>query len=113
MGVGDRIRARREFLGMTQDELAARMGYKSRSTIAKIEKGVNDVTQTTLVKLAEALTTTPSYLMGWVPEAETKKPTENGELSNKKRAILERVKQMSDEELDRVDQILRLVENTK
>ena len=65
MVVGEKIRTRREELGMTQDELAERMGYKSRSTIAKIEKGVNDVTQTTLVKFAKALNTTPSYLMGW------------------------------------------------
>lgn len=65
MIVGEKIRTRRESLGMTQDDLAERMGYKSRSTIAKIEKGVNDVTQTTLLKFAEVLKTTPSYLMGW------------------------------------------------
>ena len=63
--VGDKIRARREELGMTQDELAERMGYKSRSTITKIEKGVNDVTQSTLIKFAKALNTTPRYLLGW------------------------------------------------
>ncbi len=68
MVVGEKIRARREELNMTQDELAERMGYKSRSTIAKIEKGVNDVTQTNLLKFAEVLNTTPRYLMGWEDE---------------------------------------------
>ena len=68
MGVGEKIRARREALGMTQDELAERMGYKSRSTIAKIEKDVNDVTQATLLNFAKALNTTPAYLMGWEDE---------------------------------------------
>ena len=38
-----RIRARREGLGISQEELAKRMGYKSRSSINKIEKGENDI----------------------------------------------------------------------
>lgn len=63
--IGVYIKERREALGMSQDELAEKMGYKSRSTIAKIEKGVNDVTQTNIVKFAEVLRTTPAYLMGW------------------------------------------------
>lgn len=63
--IGNYIKERRESLGMSQDELAEKMGYKSRSTIAKIEKGVNDVTQTNIVKFAEVLRTTPAYLMGW------------------------------------------------
>lgn len=41
------------------------MGYKSSTTITKIEKEINDVTQTTIKKFADALFTTPSYLMGW------------------------------------------------
>ena len=32
-----RIKARREKLGMSQEELATKLGYKSRSTINKIE----------------------------------------------------------------------------
>jgi len=63
--IGVYIKERRESLGMSQDELAEKMGYKSRSTIAKIEKGVNDVTQTNIVKFAQVLKTTPAYLMGW------------------------------------------------
>ena len=63
--IGENIRKRREALGMSQDELAEKMGYKSRSTIAKIEKGVNDVTQNNIVKFANVLRTTPAYLMGW------------------------------------------------
>lgn len=63
--IGAYIKERREALGMSQDELAEKMGYKSRSTIAKIEKGVNDVTQTNIVKFADILRTTPAFLMGW------------------------------------------------
>ena len=36
-GIGQRIRKRREELNMSQDELARLMGYKSRSSINKIE----------------------------------------------------------------------------
>ena len=45
MTLGDKIKFRREELQMSQEELANRLGYKSRSTIAKIESGENDLTQ--------------------------------------------------------------------
>ncbi len=55
-----RIRQRREELGMSQEELAARMGYRSKSSITKIEKGINDIPQNKLEDFAAALeTTTP------------------------------------------------------
>lgn len=60
-----RIKSRREELSMSQDELARRMGYKSRSSINKIEKGENDIPQSKIKAFAEALDTTPEYLMGW------------------------------------------------
>lgn len=63
--IGTRIAERRKELQMTQEELATRMGYKSRSTINKIELGVNDIPQSKIAKFAEVLRTTPSYLMGW------------------------------------------------
>ena len=59
-----RIKARREKLGMSQEELATKLGYKSRSTINKIEMGKNDITQSKIIAFANALQTTPSYLMG-------------------------------------------------
>jgi transcriptional regulator with XRE-family HTH domain len=42
----------RELKGWSQEQLARMMGYKSKSTINKIEKNVNDVNQTTLDKFA-------------------------------------------------------------
>lgn len=66
--IGDRIRLRREQLGLTQDELAQAMGYKSRSSINKIEKGVNEPPQSIIVDIAKTLKTTPAYLMGWEDE---------------------------------------------
>ena len=63
--IGKRIRSRREQLGMTQEELASRLGYKSKTTIAKIENGTNDIVQSKVTEFAKVLDTTPAYLMGW------------------------------------------------
>lgn len=66
--VGNNILNRRKSLGMTQEELAKKMGYKSKSTINKIELGINDIPQSKIAKFAEVLETTPAYLMGWEEE---------------------------------------------
>ena len=63
--IGKIICARRKELGMTQEELAKKMGYKSKSTINKIENGTNDIPQSKVVKFAEVLETTIADLMGW------------------------------------------------
>ena len=53
---------------MTQSELARKVGYTSRSTINKIEKDGHGMSQDKIVAIAQALKTTPSYLMGWEDE---------------------------------------------
>ena len=63
--VGFRISALRKSKGITQDALAQFVGYTSRSTINKIEKGLVDIPQSKIIELAEALNTTPAFLMGW------------------------------------------------
>lgn len=69
MPIGERIRQRREELGMSQSELAREVGYKSRSSINKLEKDdKNGVSREQLYKIAQALKVTPSYLMGWEDE---------------------------------------------
>lgn len=71
MTVGDRIRNRRNDLGMSQQELANKIGYKTRGAINKIENGSRELTQNKLMIIAKALNTNPSYLMGWNTEKET------------------------------------------
>ena len=53
---------------MTQLELARLAGYENRSSIARIERGDHDLPQSKIVEIANALKTTPSYLMGWEDE---------------------------------------------
>ena len=71
--IGKRIREKREALGMTQEELAAKLGYKNKSSIAKIETGTNDIVQSKVVEFATVLNTTVAYLMGWDNEKSEKK----------------------------------------
>lgn len=65
MNIGDRIRNKRLELGMTQKELAKKLGYKTKGSVTKIESGYQNLTQPKIVAMAKALETTPAYLMGW------------------------------------------------
>lgn len=62
---GQRLKIARERAEMSQDELAQRVGYASRSSIGKIEAGKRDVTRPKILELAQALGVQPGYLMGW------------------------------------------------
>ena len=65
MIINERIRQRRLELGYTQEELAHKIGYKSKVAICKIESGQRHVRQDMIEKIAVALETSPAYLMGW------------------------------------------------
>ena len=80
--IGRNIMERRKSLGMTQEELATKMGYKSKSTINKIENGTNDIPQSKIVKFAEVLETTPAYLMGWEKKVEENPVVEANKLAD-------------------------------
>ncbi|MDL2235288.1 XRE family transcriptional regulator [Christensenellaceae bacterium OttesenSCG-928-L17] len=79
--LGENVRKRRVELDMSQDKLASMLGYKSRSTIAKIEVGENDLTQSKINKMAAALDTTPAYLMGWEANVPGITQLEDGDLA--------------------------------
>ncbi len=81
MELYQRIKARREELGMSQNELAKRLGYKDRSTIAKIEAGINDITQSKIEAFAKALNTTASDLMGWDESSSSTRTSSEGNMN--------------------------------
>ena len=87
--IGSNIQSKRKELGITQEELAKRLGYKSKSTINKIEMGINDVPQSKIVRFAEALCTTPAFLMGWNDETEKTNTPNEPELTEGERMLLE------------------------
>ena len=62
VGIAENIKRRRLELDISQQELASALGYKSRSTIAKIEAGENEVPESKIHKYAKALDTTVDFL---------------------------------------------------
>ena len=78
--IGEKIKEARIKKGLSQAELAEQLGYKSRSSINKIEVGGRDIPRSQIVKIAQILDVTPSFLMGWEddkPNAEIVSAGEN------------------------------------
>lgn len=90
----ENIKKLREEKGMSQDELAELTGYTSRSSIAKIEKGLVDLQQSKILAFAKALGVTPSELMGWTDKPQTLAAHFNG--SEYTKDELEEIKQFAD-----------------
>lgn len=65
MTIGERIRARRLDLGLTQQELAEKTGYSDKTAINKIELNLRSLPQSKIKIMAFALETTPDYLLDW------------------------------------------------
>ena len=65
MTLGERIKNRRLELGLSQTDLALRLGYKSKVSVSNAENDRDDMTTTRIEKYAKALHVTPAYLMGW------------------------------------------------
>ncbi len=66
MTTADIIKKRREELGLSQEELAEKLGYKSRSSINKIELGLSDIPFSKIDLFAKVLQVKREYLMGWI-----------------------------------------------
>ena len=92
------IKRLREQQGMTQEELAHKIGYKSKTSINKIEMGLQDMPRPKIIAIAEALQTTPAALLGW-EDAECIDATRN-----KAHAIIDKLP------ADRLEKFLLIVE---
>ena len=70
MTIGERIKERRLQLGLSADDVAAKLN-KNRATVYRYESSfIESMPTTVLEPLANALQTTPAYLMGWDDAAE-------------------------------------------
>ena len=68
MDVGKRIKARRKEIGMSAEEVAAIIGV-SPATVYRYESAnIMNMKTDKLLPIAEALNTTPAYLMGWTDD---------------------------------------------
>ncbi len=99
MNLAERVRQRRERLGLSQEQLALRMGYSSRTSINKIENG-RPCSQKIIARLADALDVSIPYLMGWTGDQEEdkrEKPIENDGLTENKRILIEFAKSLPED----------------
>ena len=105
--IGNNISRFRKELGMTQEDLAKLMGYKSKSTINKIELGINDIPQSKIVQFAQVLGTTPAELMGWEEDDKKDSPTE-ADLSEGEKMLLELFRRVPEDQQTLVLQMIRV-----
>lgn len=72
MTIGDRIKNARLNIGITQETLGKSCGV-AKSTINKYETNIiTNIPSDKIERIADALDTTPAYLMGWTDVVNTK-----------------------------------------
>lgn len=116
--IGERIKNKRLELGLTQEELAKKMGYTSRSTVNKVELGKNDITQSKVVEYAKALNTTVAYLMGWDEDEHDQvtimaQQITDGKSNRQIDKLLPRLLNLTEDEIEVVEAVLDLIETRK
>ena len=122
--IGRRIRNERERQGLTQDELARKMGYKNRSVVSTME-AATELSLKKVKKVAAALDVDPGYLMGYpskyadmeIPfDADLKKAFEKliaesyvkQVLSDAEIAIIKRYRELNDDQKQMILKMLDL-----
>ena len=95
LSIGQRVKAKREKMGLTQEEFADRYGYP-RSTLAKLEAGLRDFKSTEILKLASELDVSCDYLLGRTlaaaPDEFTQKIVDQYGLDEQTLSVLEGLK---------------------
>lgn len=110
-GIGKRIRSLREFNKLSQTELAIKVGYKDKTSIAKIEAGKVDLPQSKIFSFAKNLGTTPSYILG-DNEFPNHVEEKHSFINDNDKTILDKYRQLNDEGkqrlLERADELIEL-----
>jgi transcriptional regulator with XRE-family HTH domain len=107
MKIGEKIKLRRTEKGWSLQDLADRMGYANKSSIARIEAGQIDPPQSKVVKFASALDTSVADLMGWLEEEE--KPVREDELSENVKKLVDFAKSVPDDKVELVLKLMRTI----
>ncbi len=93
-------------MGWSLQQLADRMGYANKSTIARIESGKIDPPQSKVVKFAEVLGVSVAYLMNW--EEKTENPATKDGISEKRQALIDFAESVPE---DQAEMILRVMKS--
>ena len=111
MNVGQKIKTRRLELNMSQDELAKKCGYKSRSSINKIEMS-RDLPLKKVKLMADALDLSVSYLMDW--EKDPQEELLNAyKIRNERNKKIDFAESLSEEEIEIIKQFRSLDDDSK
>ncbi len=109
--VGNSIKDARKAKGLTQKELAKLLEC-SHTTISKYEQGeIENMPRPRMQRMAEILEVSPVVLFDFVDDKQ-KQPAKR-ELSSKKMEFIRKVEGMSEAQVERLEQILAIVENTE
>jgi transcriptional regulator with XRE-family HTH domain len=89
MKMAERIRERRLAMGLTQEDLASKLGLQ-KSAIAKYENGrVENIKRSVIARMSEVLLCNPAYLMGFSDDIELKQNSVSSSLSLQSLTFLE------------------------
>lgn len=104
--IGENIKKYRILRGLSQEELAHRLGYKGKSTISNWETGANFPSQEKQEELIQILGIDANTLYGWEDPEQIKSDAEklgNMILSDHRiKKLVEALNEMADKELDLV-----------
>ena len=102
--IADRIRETRIQRGLTQEQLAVKLGYTSRSSITKIEKNTYEIGLETAKSIAKALDVSPEYLIFGETTAENEITTLFNRLNpDQQESVLKLLRTMVGEDVYRQD----------
>ena len=74
MSIGENIRKRRIDLGMSQQQLAESLGYRTRSSIAKIESNQSGLSPEKIISISHVLRTTTDYILHGISTPDSRSP---------------------------------------
>lgn len=104
---GQRIAERRNYLQMSQEELAALLGTTQKQ-ISRYENGRNDPTGEVLIKFARALDTSADWLLGLTDVSE-RSLRGQGDLDEDERELIMLYREKPPGERQRVMKVLRVL----
>ena len=110
--MSNKIKELRKSKNMTLEEVGKKVGV-GKSTVRKWETGmIANMKRDKILALANALDTTPAYLMGWIDEEEQKKNDIQADIILKMRSddtfmsVVENLYKLDKDKLETINQML-------
>lgn len=112
-GMAQRIKELRTSKGLTLEQVADVVGV-GKSTVRKWETGmIANMRRDKIAALANALGTTPAYLMGWKEDDEKKDPPTEPQLSEGEKVLLDLFNRVPKDQQQLVLQMIRAALGTQ